>query len=79
MNADSEVMPAYRKEIWISSLQLVMKQGSDSDKKPDSKSVGDPVKEDEGIDAFKVLQLVGGIICAMFVVWIIFHSILHII
>jgi len=56
-----------------------MKQGSDSDKRPDSKVVGEPVKEDEGIDAFKVLQLVGGIICAILAVWMIFHSILHII
>jgi hypothetical protein len=79
MNADSGVMPAYRKEIWNSSLLSVMKQDSDSDKKPESKSVGDPVKEDTGIDAFKVLQLVGGIICAIFVIWMIFHSILHII
>ena len=79
MNAGSEVMPTYRKEILNSSLQSVMKQGSDSDKRPDSKVVGEPVKEDEGIDAFKVLQLVGGIICAILAVWIIFHSILHII
>ena len=56
-----------------------MKQGSDSDKKLDSKSVKDPITEDKGIDAFKVLQLVGGIICAILVVWIIFHSLLHII
>ena len=56
-----------------------MKQGSDSDKRPDSKSVGEPVKEDTGIDAFKGLQIAAGIICAIFVVWMIFHSILHII
>jgi len=56
-----------------------MKQGSDSDTRPDRKSVGEPVKEAEGIDAFTVLQIVAGIICAIFVFWIIFHSILHII
>jgi len=77
MNADSEVMPVYRKEIWISSLQLVMKQGSDSEKKPDSKSVGDLVKEEEGIDALKALQVISGIICAVLVIWILFHCILH--
>jgi len=74
-----EILAKNRKEIWISSLHFVMKQGSDSDKRPDSKVVGEPVKEDEGIDAFKVLQLVGGIICAILAVWMIFHSILHII
>lgn len=72
-------MPPLRKDIRGSSLYPVMKQGSDSEKRPDSKPVGEPVKEVEGIDAFRVLQIVGGIICAILVVWIIFHSILHII
>jgi len=56
-----------------------MKQESNSDKKPDSKSDREPVNEDEGIDAFRVLQIVGGIICVILMVWIVFHSILNII
>ena len=79
MNAESEVMPAYRKEIWNSLLHPAMKPDSDSKKKSDSDSVTPIVTDGEGIDAFRILQIVGGIICAMFVVWIIFHSFLHII
>jgi hypothetical protein len=71
-------MHPHRNDIWRSSLYQDMKQGSNSEKKPDSKFIADPVKADEGIDAFRVLQIIGGIICVILVVWIIFHSILHI-
>jgi hypothetical protein len=48
-----------------------MKEGSDSEKKSD--------RDNPGIDFLQVLQLGGGIICAVIVVWLILHSILHVI
>jgi hypothetical protein len=55
-----------------------MKPGSDSNKTHGSDPVREPVKDDEGIDSLKVLQIVAVIICTILVAWLIFHSILHI-
>jgi len=55
-----------------------MKPGNDS-KKTNDNSVTPFDKDSEGVDALVLLQLVAGIICAILVAWMIFHSILHII
>jgi len=55
-----------------------MKPGNDS-KKSDDNSVIRPDKDSEGVDALRILQIVAGIICAILVVWMLFHSVLHII
>jgi len=36
-------------------------------------------KESEGIDALRVLQIGGGMICAVALVWAILHYVLHVI
>ncbi|WP_292546530.1 hypothetical protein [Methanoregula sp.] len=56
-----------------------MKQGSSSEKRPDSKSDGEPIDEDEGIDAFRVLQVVAVTACLILIIWFILHNVLHII
>lgn len=38
-----------------------------------------PVKDVEGIDALVVLQIVGGIIAAAALVWLILRNVLHVI
>jgi hypothetical protein len=54
-----------------------MKPGSDPIKKSDSDSVTEPGKDTQGIDFLKALQVIGGIIGAAAVVWIILRF-LHI-
>jgi hypothetical protein len=70
--------PPHRKDITSSSLYPVMKPGNDS-KKSNDNSMTPPDKDGEGMGALMILQIVAGIICAILVVWILFHSILHII
>jgi hypothetical protein len=48
-----------------------MKAGSNTDPKPAS--------GETGIDFLRVLQIGGGIIGAVIVVWLIFHAVLHVI
>ncbi|MFA6333181.1 MAG: hypothetical protein WCX22_09525 [Methanoregula sp.] len=68
----------HRKEIWNSVIVPIMKPSSDAATKADN--VPDKKTEDDspGIDAIKILQIVAGIICAIIVIWLIFHSILHV-
>ena len=54
-----------------------MKQERDS-KKTDAGSVTPPVNDGEGIDALKALQVIAGFLCFILLVWIIFHSLLHV-
>lgn len=55
-----------------------MKPGNDAKKTTDN-SVTSPDKDGEGVDALRILQIVAGVICAILVIWMIFHRILHII
>jgi hypothetical protein len=55
-----------------------MKPGSDS-KKTEKDTITNPVKDGEGIDALVVLQILGGIIAAVALVWLILHNVLHMI
>ena len=56
-----------------------MKPGSDSGKKTDSDSVTEPGSDKQGIDFLQALQVVGGIIAACALLWIILRNVLHII
>ncbi|WP_321505016.1 hypothetical protein [uncultured Methanoregula sp.] len=56
-----------------------MKPGKEFIKKPDSDMVNEPVKDDEGIDAFLILQIVGGIFVVIFIAWFILHVVMHLV
>lgn len=47
--------------------------------KSGDKSVAAANSENQGIDFLMVLQIGGGIACAIIAIWLIFHNILHII
>jgi hypothetical protein len=56
-----------------------MKPGSDAVKKPGSDSVKKTDSDNEGIDAFRVLQVVAVTACLILIIGFILHSVLHII
>ena len=68
----------HRKEISHSYLYHVMKPDHDS-KKTDGDIAKSSLGDGEGIDALVVLQVVGGIIAAAALVWLILRDVLHII
>ena len=47
--------------------------------KPDSDSVKKLDSDNEGIDFLVALQVGGGILCFIFLIWLILRSVLHII
>ena len=56
-----------------------MKPGSDSARKSDSDSINEPGSDKQGMDFLQVLQVGGGIICAIALIFLILRYILHII
>jgi hypothetical protein len=56
-----------------------MKPGSDTIKKPDSDSARKTDSDDEGIDAFRILQVAAVTVCLVLGIWFILRNVLHII
>ena len=61
-------------------MQLpMMKKDSDSRKNPDSSPDRKPGSDRKGMDFFMVVKLGAGVLIVLFVVWILLHSVLHMI
>ena len=68
-----------RKEIRNSFLLLLMTPGNDLLRKSDSESVMEPGEDKQGIDFLQVLQVGGGLIIAVALVYLLLHNVLYMI